>query len=66
MEDKTNQKLNDEQVLSMLAIIAAKYGATLHGIHDTDGKKWIDADCPEEQKLNFTVEAAEFLQNIAA
>lgn len=58
----TNKKLNDQQVANMLSIIADKHGATLTSVDLKD--HWIEIECPEDTKVNCSVEMGEFLQTI--
>ena len=56
-------KLTDDQVISMLSIIASKHGATITSV---DLKQhWIEVEAPEISKVACSVEMGEFLQNVA-
>ena len=58
----TFKRPDDEQVLTMLNIIADKHGATILEIdYNTH---WINSDCPEETKTAFALEVADLMQNI--
>ena len=55
-------KLTDNQVISMLSIIASKHGGKITSV---DLKQhWIETECPESEKVACSVEMGEFLQNI--
>lgn len=57
-------KLNDEQIASMLGLIADKYGAKLTSIDLA--QHWIEVEAPEENKVACSVEMGEFLQGISS
>ena len=58
----SEKKLTEEQITSMLSIIAGKYGAVITSV---DIKQhWIEVEVPEDSKVACSVEMGEFLQNI--
>ena len=58
----TNTRPDNDQVLTMLNIIASQFGATITEVnYETH---WIEADCPAENKLAFATAVAETLQNV--
>lgn len=60
--ERTDKKLSDAQVASMLNIIADKHGARLALIDLS--QHWVEVECPESSKVACSVEMGEFLQSL--